>query len=344
MGVSLSELISGKELNLDDLKDKIVAIDAFNMLYQFLSSLRGPDGALLTDSKGRTTSHLVGLLSRTTKLMQKGIKLVFVFDGVAPDLKQKERDRRRELKEKAQTAYEQAQSDGDEDAMRKFAMRTTSLTPEMVESAKQLILALGLPIVNAPSEGEAQAAYMQANGKVDFVASQDTDSLLYGATAVIKNLSLAGKRKKVSKLAYETITPQLLTASDILNGLGIDRKRLIILSMLVGTDFNVGGVKGLGPKKSLALVRKYSDFNQLFLDIGWHENFEYDWHEVYDLFENMPTTDEYVLEWKPINQQALHELLVESYEFNVERVDSAVEKLLEAQKSKSQKGLSDFFG
>jgi flap endonuclease-1 len=344
MGVSLTELIEGKEISVDDLKDKIVAIDAFNMLYQFLSSLRGPDGSLLTDSKGRTTSHLVGLLSRSTKLMQKGVKLVFVFDGVAPELKQKERDRRRELKEKAQTAYEQAQSDGDEDLMRKFAMRTTSLTPEMVESAKELITALGLPIVQAPSEGEAQAAHMQMQGRVDYVASQDTDSLLYGATKVIKNLTLAGKRKKVSKLAYETVTPQLLTTSDILNTLGIDRQRLIILSMLVGTDFNVGGVKGLGPKKSLALVKKYADFNQLFLDVKWHENFEYDWHDVYDLFENMPVIDEYNLTWKPIQQEKLYALLIDEYEFNKERVDSAVEKLLDAQKSKAQKGLNDFFG
>ena len=344
MGVSISELITAKEITLDDLKGKTIAVDAFNMLYQFLSSLRGPDGALLTDSKGRVTSHLVGLLSRTTKLLQKDIKLVFVFDGDAPLLKKQERERRRELKEQAQSAYLQAKDDQDEEAMRKYASRTASLTPEMVESAKLLLTALGIPHITAPSEGEAQAAHMQKTGVVDYVASQDTDAILYGGDYIIRNLTLAGKRKRISKLAYKTITPELIISSDIINALQLDRDKLIILAMLVGTDFNVGGIKGLGPKKSLKLVKEYSDFNQLFLDVNWHEHFDYDWHEVFELFKNMPVTNDYELNYRPIDEQAILTLLCDEYEFNTERVNSAIEKLLKAKQKQAQKGLDQFFG
>lgn len=343
MGVQLSDLLEGKDLDINSLSGKVVAIDAFNMLYQFLSSLRGPDGSLMTNSKGAVTSHLIGIMSRTTRLMEKGVKLVYVFDGVAPDLKEKERERRRALKESAVAQYESAKEDGDEDAMRKFASRTTSLTPEMVDAAKSLLEALGIPIVQAPSEGEAQAAYMQAKGDVDFVSSQDYDSFLFGAQKVVRNLSILGKRKKVSKLTYETVVPEVVDLSDVLNALALDQQRLIILGILVGTDFNVGGIKGLGPKKSLKLVKDYKDFDQLFLDVKWSEHFDYDWHDVYDLFVNMPVIEDYELEWKPIDEDKLFALLCDEYEFSQERVKGQIAKIIKAQSKLAQKGLGDFF-
>lgn len=343
MGVALTDLLNPKPITLDDLQDKIVAIDAFNMIYQFLSSLRGPDGSLMTDSKGNVTSHLIGLLSRTTRLMQKGIKCVYIFDGEAPLLKQKERERRRAIKEAAVNQYEEAKKTGDTEQMRKFATRTASLTPEMAEEAKKLIRALGIPVVEAPSEGEAQAAVMQARGDVDYVASQDTDSLLFGAEKVIRNLSILGKRKKVSKLTYETVTPELLTLSDVLNTTGLDKEKLILLGMLVGTDFNVGGIKGLGPKKGMKVVKEYSDYNQMFLDVKWHENFDFDWHEVYDLFITMPTVETSNLEWNPIDEEALHKLLCDEHDFSAERVTKSIEKIMKQQAKMAQKGLGDFF-
>ncbi len=350
MGVALTEFVTGKPIRIDSLGGKTVAIDAFNFLYQFLASIRGPDGALLTDSKGNVTSHLTGLFSRTSRLMQAGIKCVFVFDGEHPALKQREIERRSKIKEQARAEYEVAKEREDIDGMKKFAQRTTKLTPQMVEESKALLLALGLPVVQAPSEGEGQAAFMAAKGDVDFIASQDTDSLLFGAPRVVRNLSILGKRKKVSKVTFEQVSPEVVTLSDVLNELGLDRKQLIILSILVGTDFNVGGIKGVGPKTALKLVKAAgaaggsdANYDAMFAAQQWSTFFEYSWHDVYDLFWNMPTTNDYLLEWKPVNETRIIELLVDKHEFGAERVKATIADLKKKTESTAQQGLGAFF-
>lgn len=334
MGVSLTELIEPKPIKLDELQGKIVAIDAFNFLYQFLTTLRSPDGSLLTDSQGRVTSHLIGLFSRTTRLMQKNIKLVYVFDGEPPKLKQNEIDRRKKLKLQAQKEYEIAKESEDSESMKKYASRTVSLTSDMIDDAKALIDALGIPIIQAPSEGEAQAAFMQQKGDIDFVATQDTDALLFGAPQVIKNLSFAGKKKKISKLSYETIGPELITVSDMLTQLDINQTQLICLGMLVGTDFNVGGVKGLGPKKGLKLVKEFPNPHDLFT----HLQVEFPWQDIIEIFQNIPTTSDYALKWRGVDKQRVIEVLVDKHEFSLTRVQSTLDNFSEH----TQTGLGNF--
>jgi len=196
MGVAFKDLIISKEIELDFLKNKIIIIDAYNNLYQFLTTIRGVDGTPLMDSKGNITSCLVGLFSRTTNLMQRGIKTVFVFDGIPPELKQKENERRKALKLDAERKYIEAKKREDKEEMKKYASRTSRLTKEIVDESKELISLLGLPIVQAPSEGEAQASYMVKNNKGFAVSSQDFDSLLNGSTRLVRNLSISGRRKK----------------------------------------------------------------------------------------------------------------------------------------------------
>ena len=343
MGIALTELLQPTELKIEDLKEKVVAIDAFNFMFQFLASLRGPDGSLLTDSKGNITSHLLGIFSRTTHLMQKGVKCVFVFDGEAPALKQKERDRRKALKEQAQREYNVAKEQEDTDAMRKYAQRTTTITQDMVDDAKKLLTALGIPVIQAPSEGEAQAAYMAQKGDVDFVASQDADVFLFQAPKVIRNLSILGKRKKTSKLSYETIGPELITLSDLYNQLGIDNQKLIALSMLIGTDFNPGGIKGIGPKNALKIVKEANTLEEVFTLANWDEKSpELSWQEVYEVFTKMPVTDEYELEFKQIDEDALIQLLCEEHDFSRNRVVTTITKIQKQQQTFAQKGLGDF--
>ncbi|HLP79921.1 MAG TPA: flap endonuclease-1 [Acidobacteriota bacterium] len=344
MGVALTDFVEGKAITLDELSGKTIAIDAFNFLYQFLAVMRGPDGSLLTDSKGNVTSHLVGLFARTTKLMQAGIKCVYVFDGEHPELKSKEIERRSALKAAAQKEYNIAKEREDIDGMKKFASRTMRLTPEMVVDAKALLVALGVPVIQAPSEGEAQAAIMAKRGDVDFIASQDTDALLFGAPKVVRNLSILGRRKKVSKVTFEYVSPQVVTLSDVLNELGIDRKQLIVLSILVGTDFNVGGIKGIGPKTALKMVKSTTDYDVMFAQAGWEKFFTHSWHDVYDLFENMPAVTDYKLEWKPVNEAAIIDLLVGKFEFNADRVKSTLADVKKKTSTSAQKGLNAFFG
>jgi flap endonuclease-1 len=344
MGIAFKDLIPGKEISLEDLNGKKIMIDAHNNLYQYLTTIRQRDGTPLMDSEGRVTSHLVGIFNRTTKLMQYGISPAFVFDGKAPALKAKERERRKGIKIEAQKKYDEAVKKEDVDGMKKYASRTTRLTSDMIEEAKNLIEALGLPIIQAPSEGEAQAAYITKKGEAFTTVSQDFDTLLYGSPKLVRNLSIAGKRKKASSSIYETIHPEIIDLGDALNELGIDVNQLTALAMLIGTDYNANGIKGIGPKNALKLVKKHGeDLDALFEEVKWNESFDIPWTDVYYLFKKMPVTDDYKLEWKEPNWDKLNELLVEKHDFSQVRLNSAKEKLTKHKESKQQKGLGEFF-
>ncbi len=345
MGLQFKELVVRKELAISDLKDKILAVDSMNLLYQFLTTIRSPDGSVFTDANGRVTSHLIGLFNRTTALMEAGLKLVFVFDGKPPLIKQKTWEKRKEIKQEAALLYTEAEKAGDIEEMRKYAARTTVLNREMIEDAKELIRALGLPIVQAPSEGEAQTAYMVKTGKAYGSVSQDYDNLIFGCPRLIRNLSIEGRRKKAGALAYEKVKPEVIMLDDVLQGLKLNIDQLIVLAILVGTDYNPGGIKGIGPKTGLKLVKEYgSDFPGLFAKVEWAKHYpDLPWKEVFDTIKHIPVTDDFVLEWKKIDEKKLLQLLVEGHGFGEERVRQKLAKLREVQKGMGQKGLSGFW-
>jgi flap endonuclease-1 len=213
----------------------------------------------------------------------------------------------------------------------------------MIYEAKKLLGYLGIPTVQSPSEGEAQAALLVKNEDAYAVASQDADSLLFGAPKLIRNLSLLGKRKKTQKLTYEHIKPELINLSDTLNTLGIDQEQLIALSMLVGTDFNPGGIKGIGHKGALKLVKEYgNDFDSLFKNNRWEEFFDFTWSEVFYLIKKIPVSHDYKIEFKPVDVDKLREFLVYEHEFAEERIDGSIKKLTMELSEKQQKGLGDF--
>jgi len=336
MGVAFKDLIQGKDITFEELNDKILVVDSFNLLYQFLTTIRSRDGSALMDSKGNITSHLVGMFSRITKLMTYGIKLAFVFDGKPPELKQRERERRRELKKEAELKYKKAVEEEDIDSMKKYGGRTVRLTKDLIDEAKQLLGYLGLPVIQAPSEGEAQAAHMVKNGDAYATVSQDYDTLLHCSDRLIRNLSIAGKKKK--GLTYETYKPQLINLGETLNNVGIDQNQLIVLAILIGTDYNPGGVKGIGPKNALKLVKKHSsNFDTLFEEVKP----DFNWTEVYYQIKKMPVTNDYKLEWKDIDVDQLKEFLLKR-EFSEERIESSLKRLVKSKKEKQQTSLSDF--
>ena len=344
MGIAFKDLLIANETSINELKNKILVVDSFNLLYQFITTIRSRDGSLLTDSKGNVTSHLVGLFSRTSKLLEKNLKLAFVFDGTPPKLKDLEREKRKEIKLEAEKKYNEALKKKDLEDMKKYASRTSRLTPEIVEEAKKLIKAFGLPIVQAPSEGEAQAAYMVKKENSFAVVSQDFDSLIHNSPKLVRNLSITGKRKLSNRLKYESVNPEIIDLAENLNQLGIDQNQLITLAMLIGTDYNPGGIKGIGPKNALKLVKKYgSDFNSLFKEVKWKEFFDFDWEEVYYLIKKMPTTDDYELKWGNINIVEIKKLLVEEHDFSEERISKTLEKMEKKEEIKNQKGLGEFF-
>lgn len=343
MGTKLKEIIIKKEISLDELKNKKLVIDSFNVLYQFLSSIRQRDGSLLTDSHGNVTSHLVGLFSRTTKLMQYGIKPAFVFDGKAPEMKWREAERRAGVKAGARLKYEEAAKKEDVEEMKKYASRTSKLTNEMVEDAKKVIESLGLPVIQAPSEGEAQAAYIVNKGDAWAEVSQDYDCLLFGVKRLLQNLTISEKKKLPGKLSYENISPQLIELEPNLKEMGINQEQMVVMGVLIGTDYNLGGIKGIGPKNALKLVKEYKGrYDDMFKKLEWGKYFDFPWKEVYDLIKNMPVTDDYELKWKDINKEKIVKHLVDKHDFSIERVESTLEKLNKFGEQKKQTGLGSW--
>ena len=253
MGINLSNLVHPTPIQLKDIRGKKVAIDAPNILYQFLSIIRQRDGTPLKDSQGRITSHLAGLLYRTSHLVEQNIKPIYVYDGKPHPLKKQILEKRREVKEKATADWQEALKIGDMEEARKKAQQTSRLTPELIDESKQLLDTLGIPYVDSLSEGEAQASQMTKDGTVDITASQDFDSLLFGSPFLIRNLTITGKRKLPGKKKWVEIQPEKIILANVLKTHGITQKQLVEIAILVGTDFNEG-IKGIGPANGLKLI------------------------------------------------------------------------------------------
>ena len=339
MGLNIAEIIPRKAIQFSELKGKTIAIDAYNTIYQFLSTIRQPDGTPLMDSKKRVTSHLSGLFYRNINLLSEGIKLIYVFDGIPPKLKYGIIGRREEAKDSAKEKYEKARDKEDVEAMGKYARQLVKLTPEILQDSKDLVEALGIAIVEAPSEGESQAAEI-AKHSCYTVGSQDYDSLLFGAPRLIQNLTLARKRKTVSGYIY--ISPELIELEHVLNTLQINLDQLICLGILVGTDYNPGGIRGIGQKKALDIVRKYREPYLIFKSIEAmmekQEN-KFDWQEIFELFHKPEIIKNPKIDFPKLDEKKIKKILVQEHDFSEERVSSALEKLHELQEKKKQKTL-----
>ncbi len=332
MGVNLRDLIpdsAKQEVDLKALKGQVIALDAYNMLYQFLAAIRQPDGTPLMDRMGRITSHLSGLFYRTINMVEEGVKPVYVFDGKPPELKRKELEERMKRKEKAAQKLAQARQKGDVEEARKYAMQAIHLTREMAEEAKRLLEAMGIPWVQAPAEGEAQAAYMSRKGDAWAAGSQDYDSLLFGATRLVRNLAITGKRKLPGRNVYVIVKPEIIELEKLLKELGITREQLIAVGILLGTDYNPGGIPGYGPKTALRHVKTIGDPVKALKAVQ-HLARGIDLLEIYKFFLNPPVTDDYKIEWRPPDEKMIYKILVEEHDFNPNRVSRAVERLRKA--------------
>lgn len=331
MGTQISNIISGKEIELIDLSGKKIAFDAFNVLFSFLTIIRDRmTGEPLRDSKGRTTSHLSGLFYRTANFIEAGIKPVFVFDGEPPKFKKKTIEARKELKEEAKKKWKEALEKGEKAIT--YAQAATQLTDEMIEESKKLLELMGLPWVQASSEGEMQCAHMCKKNDVWSSASQDFDSLLVGSPRLIRNLSITGRRKLPRKEAYIEVKPEIIEIEEVLSKLGITQEQLIIIGILVGTDYNPEGIKGIGPKKALDLVKQHKSLEKVIQSVNWQ--FEISAEDVYNFFLNPPVTDKYELEWKEPQTDKLIEFMVAEHDFSRERMEKAIEKLQSATKER----------
>jgi flap endonuclease-1 len=344
LGVNLRSIVPKTQVKLEDLSGKIIAVDAYNALYQFLSIIRQPNGTPLKDNTGKVTSHLSGLLYRTSNLVELGIKPIYVFDGTPPVLKREEIQRRQQIKVEAAVHYEKAIARGDTVKARMFAQATTSLRDYMKEDAHRLLDLMGLPWVQAPSEGEAQAAHMARRKDADYCASQDYDSLLFGAPMLLRNVTVSGRRKLPSKNIYIDVVPEIVVLDSVLKECGITYDQLIDVGILIGTDFNPDGIKGLGPKTALKLVKEHGTLKNALPHIK-NAEFPHPPEKIREIFLHPKVSDAYTLEWKEPNVEGILDFLVREKDFSEVRVRKAVEKMQEGTKQlKGKTTLEKWFG
>ena len=327
MGVNFKDILEPEKISFKDLEGRTIAIDAYNTIYQFLSGIRQQDGQPLADSNGNITSHLSGILYRNSSIMDKGIKLIYVFDGERSVYKEKTIAKRQETRKDSEKKWKEALESGDEKEARKFAIRSSKMTPHILESSKKLLDLMGIPYIQANGEGEAQAAYMVQKGDAWAVGSQDYDCLLFGANKIVRNLTLTSKLGDL----------EFLKLSNVLKKLNLSREELINIALLVGTDFN-DGVKGIGAKTSLKLLKngKLEDTLNKYNE----ESYE-DIETIKNIFLKPNINTDYKIKWKTPNEKGLVEFLCDEHEFSYERVLNAYNKI--KKKNTAQKSLENWF-
>ena len=284
-----------------------------------------PDGRPFTDSSGHVTSHLIGLLLRTTRLIADfDIRPVFVFDGKPPPEKMQTIAGRRSAREKAKRDWKAAVERGDYSTAWSKAVRMDSLTQEMQQDAKRVLTLLGISTVQAPQEGEAQAAHMARRGDVWAANSRDFDSVLFGAPRLVRYVTISGKEYLPSRGTSRPLTPELIDLRTLLDKLHVTLEQLVDLAILVGTDFNEG-VRGIGPKTALKLVKTHGALEKL--PAGLKDSLPPNLERLRGLFLSPEVTNQYDVRFSDTDEEGLVKYLCGERDLARDKVDLAIQRM-----------------
>ncbi|KAK4782606.1 hypothetical protein SAY86_016708 [Trapa natans] len=328
-----------KEQKFESYFGRKIAIDASMSIYQFLIVVGRSGTEMLTNEAGEVTSHLQGMLSRTTRLLEAGIKPVYVFDGKPPEMKKQELAKRFSKREDATEGLATAIETGNQEDIEKFSKRTVKVTKQHNEDCKKLLKLMGIPVVEAPSEAEAQCAALCKAGKVYAVASEDMDSLTFGAPRFLRHL-MDPSSKKIPVMEFEV--------SKILEELNLDMDQFIDLCILSGCDY-CDSIRGIGGLTALKLIRQHGSIENILENIN-RERYQIpdDWpySEARQLFKEpcvYTEVDEPEIKWTAPDEEGLINFLVTENGFNSDRVTKAIEKIKAAKNKSSQGRLESFF-
>jgi flap endonuclease-1 len=328
MGVNLTPIIVKRDLDLRDLRGRVLAVDAPGELYQFLALIRFPGGVPLKDSRGNITSHLAGLLYRTTRVVgEHGPRLVFVFDGKPPELKGATLARRQAVKERYQREHVEAVASGDAARAFRTSTMTSRISRSMLRDAQRLLGLLGIPWLTAPGEAEAQAASMAVRGDAWAVVSKDYDSLVLGAPRLIRFLAVQSRQFQPSKGASRPVPAELIDLEEMLLLQRLDQAGLVDLAILIGTDFNEG-VRGIGPKSALRLIQEHGAIERL--PDAVRERVSPDYPRIREIYLKPQVTASYRLEWAPPDEAGVEEFLCSERSFDRQRVRRALLRMKSA--------------
>ncbi|XP_076762098.1 flap structure-specific endonuclease 1 [Xylocopa sonorina] len=326
-----------KERELKHYFGRKIAIDASMCLYQFLIAVRS-EGAQLTSADGETTSHLMGTFYRTIRLVEQGIKPVYVFDGKPPNLKGDELAKRAERRDEAQKLLQAAEEAGNIEDVHKFNRRLVKVTKEHAEEAKQLLKLMGIPYIDAPCEAEAQCAALVKAGKVFATATEDMDALTFGCNVLLRRLTFSEARK---------MPVQEFHHDKVLEGLELSQSEFIDLCILLGCDYT-NSIKGVGPKKAMEFIKTHRSLEKIVESID-NKKFtipeDWNYKQARLLFEEPEVTDPETidLKWSEPDEEGLVKFLCGDKQFNEERVRSGAKKLHKARNTSTQGRLDTFF-
>jgi flap endonuclease-1 len=334
MGLDLKGLLTSREkIKLESFTSKVIAVDAYNTIYQFLSIIRGPDGSLLSDSKGRVTSHLSGLFYRNVNFLSLGIKPVYIFDGKPPSLKSAEIEKRRRIKKEATIKYEKAVADRNFEDMRKYAQQTTIMQDGMVDDAKQLLDLFGIPHIQAPSEGEATAAHLTKTDLAYAAASQDYDSVLFGAKRLVRNFTNSGRRKLPNRNTYIDVEPEIIDTAKVLQDLDVTKEQLVDIGILIGTDFNPDGFERIGPKTALKYIKEHGRLENIPQIQEQLEQIDY--NQIRKIFLEPKVANVSEIKFGTINYSEIVRYLSYERDFSKDRLESSLGRLQKATQRRS---------
>ncbi|KAJ1519263.1 hypothetical protein ONE63_004564 [Megalurothrips usitatus] len=344
MGIlGLSKLIADiaptavKENEIKNYFGRKVAIDASMSLYQFLIAVRS-EGAQLTDAAGETTSHLMGTFYRTIRLVENGIKPVYVFDGKPPEMKSGELNKRAERREEAQKALQQAEEAGDAENIDKFNRRLVKVTKHHGEQCKDLLKLMGIPYIDAPCEAEAQCAALVKSGKVYATATEDMDALTFGSSVLLRHMTFSEARK---------MPIQEFHLNKVLEELELSHDEFIDLCILLGCDY-CDSIRGVGPKRAMDLIKQHRNIETILKNLDskkYPVSEDWPYKEARRLFiePEVAQPESLELKWVEPDEEGLVKYLCGDKNFNEERVRNGAKKLAKARSGTTQGRLDSFF-
>jgi|TARA_B110000263_G_C15286200_1_gene500910 flap endonuclease-1 len=334
MGVKLKDLSNPRKISFENLSGNKIAIDGFNIIYQFLTTIRGPTGEPLMNSKGKITSHLTGLFYRNINLLNNNIEPIYVLDGKPPQLKSTLIKKRKETREKNQEKYKKAIEEGDQEQARRYSHSMIRINEDIINDVKKLLELLGIQYVQAPAEGEATAAYMNNIGMVNYAVSQDYDSLLFGAKKLCRNLTVSGKRRIPRTNKFIDVEPEVIELKEFLRLNEINREQLVDIAILIGTDYNPNGFTRIGPKTAIKHIKKYKKIEDIPNMERELELINID--EVRNMFLNPEVSKPDFIKKKDIQKDKLISYLCDENDFSVDRISSMIKKLDKVEEERSE--------
>ncbi|MBH59242.1 MAG: flap endonuclease-1 [Thaumarchaeota archaeon] len=334
MGVKLKDLANPRKTSFENLSGNNIAIDGYNIIYQFLTTIRGPTGEPLMNSKGRVTSHITGLFYRNINLLNNNIQPIYVLDGKPPQLKSTLIKKRKEIREKNQEKYQKAMEEGDQELARRYSHSMIRINEDIINDVKRILELMGIQYIQAPAEGEATVAYMNKLDLVNFAVSQDYDSLLFGAKKLCRNLTVSGKRRIPRTNRFIDVEPEIIELNEFLRINEINREQLVDIAILIGTDYNPDGFTRIGPKTAIKNIKKYKRIEEIpkiereleLIDIN----------EIRNMFLNPDVIKPEIIENKELQKEKLISYLCDENDFSVERISNTLKKIEKVEENKSE--------